>query len=87
MLRDGNSSFSSSAMQQLTSERMTFLEPLLCESARFLTRGFARGLVLSLGFEASRALTRPFQPLTLLLLLLRLLHRIPAAWLSPCQFP
>ena len=87
MLRDGNSRFSSSAMQQLTSERMAFLTPLLFASAHFLTRGVARWLVLPLGFEASRALTRPFQPLALLLLLLRLLHRIPAAWLSPCQFP
>ena len=67
---------------------MPFLTPLLFASAHFLTRGFARRLVLPLGFEAtSRAQTRPFQPLTLLLLLLRLLHRIPPAWLSPCQFP
>jgi hypothetical protein len=69
-----------------TSERMAFLTPLLFASAHFLTRGFARRLVLPLGFETSCALALPFRPLPLLLLLLRL-HRIPAAWLNPCQFP
>ena len=44
-----------------------------------------RRLVLPLGFETSCALALPFRPLPLLLLLLRL-HRIPAAWLNPCQF-